>query len=249
VALIGPRGGSGPTAVIADRFPLVRVGLAASLGVVGVTTVAVVDGLVAGVDAARRNEATLLVLGGEATAESLAGQIGRLGATRVVVLVTKADRGVLAAWFESGADAVALRTIVPEDLGALVRRVLAGERSIDPALMSVLLELARDSAIPAGPDPSRPGAAAPVTVPTSTVPRSEELRRQVDGVPLTTKERLVLARLAEGDSNAEIAAALFVSTATVKTHLAHIYAKLGVGSRHGAMTRALLLGLLPRRSD
>jgi DNA-binding NarL/FixJ family response regulator len=234
-----------PTAVIADRLPLVRVGLAASLGVVGVTTVALVDKLEDGVEAVRDNAATLLVVGGDATAEALAGQIGELGSTRIVVLVTRADRRTLAAMFEAGADGVALRTIVPEEFGVLVRRVLAGERSIDPALMSVLLELARDSAVPAGPDPTRPGAIEAVTVsgPTSRV---DEGGRRADGsVPLTTKERQVLTRLAQGDSNAEIATALFVSPATVKTHLAHIYAKLGVASRHGATLRATSLGLLP----
>jgi DNA-binding NarL/FixJ family response regulator len=159
--------------------------------------------------------------------------------------VTQADRRTLAAMFEAGADGVALRTIVPEDFGVLVRRVLAGERSIDPALMSVLLELARDSAVPTGPDPSRPGAIADVTVSVAISKGDPGLRRGDGGVPLTTKERQVLTRLAQGDSNAEIATALFVSPATVKTHLAHIYTKLGVASRHGATSRAASLGLLP----
>jgi DNA-binding NarL/FixJ family response regulator len=228
-----------PTAVIAERLPLVRVGLAAALGVVGVTSVALVDALEDGVDAVRDSAATLLVVGGDATAEALARQIGELGSTRVVVLVTQADRRTLAAMFE------ALRTIVPEDFGVLVRRVLAGERSIDPALMSVLLELARDSAVPTGPDPSRPGAIADVTVSVAISKGDPGLRRGDGGVPLTTKERQVLTRLAQGDSNAEIATALFVSPATVKTHLAHIYTKLGVASRHGATSRAASLGLLP----
>jgi DNA-binding NarL/FixJ family response regulator len=245
LAVDGLATGLAPTAVIADRLPLVRVGLAASLTVVGVTTVALVDELEGGVEAVRDNAANLLVVGGDATAESLARQIGGLGSTRIVVLVTRADRRTLAAMFEAGADGVALRTIVPEEFGVLARRVLAGERSIDPALMSVLLELARDSAVPTGPDPSRPGAAAAVTVSVPSSRGDRGIRRGVDGVPLTTKERQVLDRLAQGDSNAQIATALFVSPATVKTHLAHIYAKLGVASRHGATSRATMLGLLP----
>jgi DNA-binding NarL/FixJ family response regulator len=233
-----------PTAVVAERVPLVRVGLAASLAGVGVTAVALVDELEAGVEAVRDNAATLLVVG-DATAEAIADQIGGLGSTRIIVLVPRADRRALAAMFEAGADGVALRTILPEEFGVLVRRVLAGERSIDPALMSVLLELARDSAVPTGPDPSRPGAVEAVTVSVPTAKGEEGLRRSGDGVPLTTKERQVLTRLAQGDSNAEIATALFVSPATIKTHLAHIYAKLGVASRHGATSRATSLGLLP----
>ncbi len=61
---------------------------------------------------------------------------------------------------------------------------------------------------------------------------------------LTRKELEVLARLAEGRSNREIADALFVTPATVKSHLAHIYVKLGVTGRQEAMARAVALGLL-----
>jgi DNA-binding NarL/FixJ family response regulator len=227
----------GPTAVIADRLPLVRVGLAASLLLEGVTTVGDAVELAEGVDAARRTGATLLVLGaaGEADAGLLAAEIGRLGSTRVVVVVARADRRSLAAMFEAGADAVALHTIAPEQFGALVRRVLAGERSVDPALMSVLLEMTRDRAVP-----GRLGATV-----MARARRDEPARYGSHGVPLTTKEHQVLNRLAHGDSNAEIATALFVSPATIKTHLAHIYTKLGVGSRHGATSRATALGLLP----
>ena len=62
--------------------------------------------------------------------------------------------------------------------------------------------------------------------------------------PLTTKELEVLARLAEGRSNQQIAEVLFITPATVKTHLSHIYAKLGVANRQEALARAVALGLL-----
>ena len=65
-----------------------------------------------------------------------------------------------------------------------------------------------------------------------------------DPAVLTTKEHEVLARLADGLSNDDIATAMYVSPATVKTHLSHIYAKLGVGTRHEALARAVALGLL-----
>jgi DNA-binding CsgD family transcriptional regulator len=61
---------------------------------------------------------------------------------------------------------------------------------------------------------------------------------------LTLKEREIVAQLARGASNKEIADALFVTPATVKTHLAHIYAKLGARSRHEALTQAFALGIL-----
>jgi LuxR family maltose regulon positive regulatory protein len=68
--------------------------------------------------------------------------------------------------------------------------------------------------------------------------------RTSDVSPLTFKEGQVLARLARGESNAAIAEALYISPATVKSHLASIYAKLDVRTRHEATSRAVALGLL-----
>ncbi|GGJ74704.1 DNA-binding response regulator [Streptomyces camponoticapitis] len=53
--------------------------------------------------------------------------------------------------------------------------------------------------------------------------------------PLSAREREVLELVARGTSNREIAAELFISEATVKTHLTHIYAKLGVKDRAAAV--------------
>jgi DNA-binding CsgD family transcriptional regulator len=58
-----------------------------------------------------------------------------------------------------------------------------------------------------------------------------------DDDALTLREREVLAFVAKGLSNAEIAARLWVSPATVRTHLDHVYAKLGVHSRTAAVAR------------
>jgi ATP/maltotriose-dependent transcriptional regulator MalT len=61
---------------------------------------------------------------------------------------------------------------------------------------------------------------------------------------LTAREQDVLRLLVEGRSNAEIAAALFVGTGTVKTHVANILAKLGVPTRAAAATHAVRHGLV-----
>jgi DNA-binding NarL/FixJ family response regulator len=61
---------------------------------------------------------------------------------------------------------------------------------------------------------------------------------------LTAREREVLVLLSAGHSNREIASSLFVSLPTVKTHLAHIYAKLGAKNRNEALGRAVAGGLL-----
>lgn len=66
----------------------------------------------------------------------------------------------------------------------------------------------------------------------------------VEATSLTSREREVLELLSTGRSNREIASSLFVSLPTVKTHLAHIYAKLGAKNRNEALGRAMTLGLL-----
>ncbi|MCX4584457.1 response regulator transcription factor [Streptomyces sp. NBC_01481] len=62
---------------------------------------------------------------------------------------------------------------------------------------------------------------------------------------LTERERDILGQLARGLGNREIARALFISEATVKTHLGRIYAKLGVDTRAGAVSVAKEQRLLP----
>ena len=68
---------------------------------------------------------------------------------------------------------------------------------------------------------------------------------------LTSREVEVLELVARGSSNADIAAALFISEATVKTHLLHTFAKLGVDDRTAAVVAALERGIiaLPRRAQ
>jgi DNA-binding NarL/FixJ family response regulator len=63
-------------------------------------------------------------------------------------------------------------------------------------------------------------------------------------VTLSERETQVLALVAKGNSNPAIARALFLSEATVKTHLLHVFEKLGVNDRTRAVTLAMELGLL-----
>lgn len=74
-----------------------------------------------------------------------------------------------------------------------------------------------------------------------------QLRAPAQGA-LSARELAVLALIARGLSNREAAAKLFISEATVKTHLVHIYAKLAVNDRAAAVSAAYERGLLtPRR--
>ncbi|WP_112263021.1 response regulator [Lentzea terrae] len=65
--------------------------------------------------------------------------------------------------------------------------------------------------------------------------------------PLSARELEVLALVAKGSTNRAVAAALFISEATVKTHLLHVYAKLGVSDRAAAVAVAYERGLLKGR--
>jgi DNA-binding NarL/FixJ family response regulator len=62
---------------------------------------------------------------------------------------------------------------------------------------------------------------------------------------LSARETEVLALVARGHTNAEIGRALFISEATVKTHLLRSFAKLGVSDRTAAVTKAIEMGTLP----
>lgn len=69
---------------------------------------------------------------------------------------------------------------------------------------------------------------------------------KIDGTPenLSDRELEVLVLVAEGFKNHEIAQQLYISNATVKTHLQHIFSKLGVSNRTAAVTQALACGFL-----
>jgi DNA-binding NarL/FixJ family response regulator len=71
-------------------------------------------------------------------------------------------------------------------------------------------------------------------------------RMRTPGAALSRRELEVLRSVADGLSNAEIAAKLFLTQATVKSHLVHIYGKLGVDSRTSAVATAQSRGLIRR---
>jgi len=70
--------------------------------------------------------------------------------------------------------------------------------------------------------------------------------RQPAREPLSQRELDILGLIAQGCSNREAASRLFISEATVKTHVLHIYAKLGVNDRAAAVAVGFERGMLPR---
>jgi DNA-binding NarL/FixJ family response regulator len=136
----------------------------------------------------------------------------------VLVLTTFDEDEVLWGAIEAGAAGFVLKEASAEDLIAATRAVAGGGAWLDPAVTARVLEVTRRQALP------RHRAAA----------RADAL---------TDRELDVLRLMATGASNTEIAAALVVTEATVKTHVGSIFAKLGVRDRAGAIVYAYQHGI------
>jgi len=137
---------------------------------------------------------------------------------RVVVLTTYADDRSVVEALRAGARGFLTKDAGAEEIQRAIEAVMQGRAAIDPAVQHHLVD-AVSGALPVEP-------AAP------------ELP---DG--LTAREAEVLALIAEGLSNAEIAARLVVSEATVKSHVNHLFMKTGVRDRAQAVTYAYRHGL------
>ena len=138
----------------------------------------------------------------------------------VLVLTTFDDDEVLWGAIEAGAAGFVLKEASAEDLIAATRAVASGGAWLDPAVTPRVLEVTRAAGLP----------------------RRREFEK---ATALTDRELDVLRHIATGQSNGEIAAALFVSEATVKTHVGSIFSKLGVRDRAGAIVFAYQHGLVP----
>jgi len=138
----------------------------------------------------------------------------------VVVLTTFDEDASLAEALRAGVSGFLLKVAPPEQLLHAIRTVAAGNGLLDPA---VTLRVIAASARSPAPDP---GAAARLA-------------------SLTGRETDVLRLVAEGLTNAEIAAALFLGEATVKTYLSRMLVKLGLRDRVQAVAFAFRSGLVP----
>ncbi len=147
-------------------------------------------------------------------------------ATRVLVLTTfDLDEYVYAA-LRAGAAGFLLKDAGPDELLAAIRAIHSGDAVVAPSATRRMLE----RFLPALPD--GPGAA----------PAADRLG------PLTQREREVLTLVGRGLTNAEIADELFLSEATVKTHIGHILAKKALRDRVQMVVLAYDSGLVHPRS-
>ncbi|MFA4964675.1 MAG: response regulator transcription factor [Thermoleophilia bacterium] len=155
----------------------------------------------------------------EATREIVA--LGRSESSRVLILTTFDLDEYVYEGFKAGASGFLLKRTPAEDLVAGVRVVAAGDGMIAPSVTTRLIATfrAREERV--------------------TAPRDA---RVLDD--LTEREREVLVLVARGMTNGDIAAHLFLSEGTVKTHVKRIFAKLGLHDRTQAVILAYEVGLV-----
>jgi two-component system, NarL family, response regulator LiaR len=145
---------------------------------------------------------------------------GRGRPPRVIVLTSFLDDDRLLPALEAGAAGYLLKNSQPAEIARAVRAAQAGEAIIDPTVAAQLVTTLSDrDRARSGPDPLE---------------------------QLTTREREVLALVAQGRANKRIALELGISEKTVKTHVGHVLAKLGVTDRTQAAVLAVQEGLVPR---
>ena len=135
---------------------------------------------------------------------------------RVLVLTTYDTDSYVVPAIEAGATGYLLKDAPRAELLRAVRAAARGEAVLAPAVAARLMNRVR---VPAAPD-------------------------AVGGEQISQRELEVLELVASGATNREAAARLFISEATVKTHLLHIYAKLGVSDRASAVAAGYNHGLL-----
>ena len=140
---------------------------------------------------------------------------------RVLILTTFDDDAYLFEALQAGAGGFLLKNCPPDDLVAAIRTVAAGHALLAPEVTQ------------------------------RVIARSTDRTRSVHPglADLTERETAVLRAMARGSSNAEIAGEMFVSEATVKSHVSHVLSKLQVRDRVQAVIAAHESGLMDAPED
>jgi DNA-binding NarL/FixJ family response regulator len=212
--------------VIADDQTLVREGLSLMLGLVdGIEVVGIAENGEQAIELVRATEPHVALLdlrmpkvdGVQATAS-----IRELDpAVEVVVLTTYADDESVMSALRAGARGYLTKDASSDEIERAIRDAVCGRTRLDPAVQERLVELVTS------------GGARTPTAGTPTPP----------GGPLTERETEVLTLMADGMTNRDIAARLFVAEATVKTHVNNVFGKLGVNDRAAAVAWAYRSGV------
>ena len=215
--------------LLADDHALFRAGIASLLRAWGFDVVGQAANGVEAVQLARRLRPDLLLMdigmspgnGLEATRAIKA----ELPEVKVVVVTVSEDEQDLFEAIKSGAEGYMLKGMSEEELSGTLDRIRAGEPALSPGLAAKILNefarMARDGAgRPAGPEEQ-----------------------------LTARERDVLRLVADGATNREIAATLYLSENTIGFHMKNILAKLHLKNRAQAAAFAIRAGLAGDEAD
>ncbi|MEU8528870.1 response regulator transcription factor [Streptomyces sp. NPDC048629] len=209
------------TLLIVDDHPVVRDGLRGMFAAEPAFTVLgeAPDG-VRGVELALSLDPDVILMDlrmpGGGGVDAIAELTRRGARARVLVLTTYDTDSDTLPAIEAGATGYLLKDAPRDELFAAVRAAADGRTVLSPAVASRLVTRVRTPAAP---------------------PRDDTL---------SARESEVLALVAKGTSNKAIAAELFISEATVKTHLTHIFAKLDVKDRAAAVATGYERGILGR---
>lgn len=207
------------TLLIVDDHPVVRDGLRGMLEPAdGFTVLGEASGGTEAVEMTLRMDPDVVLMDLRMPAGSgveAIGELTRRGArARVLVLTTYDTDSDTLPAIEAGATGYLLKDALRDELFAAIRTAAEGRTVLSPAVASRLVTAVRS--------PAAPSADA----------------------TLSAREVQVLEQVARGASNREIARGLFISEATVKTHLTHIYGKLDVRDRAAAVAAAYQRSIL-----
>jgi DNA-binding NarL/FixJ family response regulator len=163
----------------------------------------------------------------------------RCPGVRVIVLTTYADdRSVIDA-LRAGARGYLTKDAGAEEIHRALHDVTSGRAVIDPAVQAHLVDAIAAPASPASPaSPAAPSPAAPADSAPASAQETPDPQVLATNLGLTPREAEVLALIAAGLSNTEVAARLVVSEATVKSHVNHLLSKIGARSRAQAVSVA-----------
>jgi DNA-binding NarL/FixJ family response regulator len=210
---------SGPRIVIVEDHALVRTGLRTSLRNSGFDVVGeAADGIVGAELIARlRPDIAVIDLGIPGKDGVTLTREVKAGpcAPRVVVLTMHEEEPVVQAVLRAGADAYCVKSSPQGTIVDAVRTVAAGGAYFDPRIAGVVLSRLTGNG-----------------------------GERADASPLTARETEILALIAEGAANSEIAEQLYVSLGTVKTHVTEILRKLAASDRANATAIALRSGYI-----
>ncbi len=149
--------------------------------------------------------------------------------SRVLMLTVSEDEADLAAALRGGARGYLLKTADSDALAEAIVRAAQGQSVVSPEMTAKLVQAFQALPVSETPVAGAPGAAPP--------PAADPLQT------LSPREREILAGIAQGQSNKEIARALAIAETTVKIHVQHILRKLGLGSRVQAAVFATEAGM------